>query len=100
MGLTIASYPVYSGLTNITDAYLNIRNLRTTKETRDNLDNSTSVEYNLEFDYVIQKSGTVILHSMLRATESTPYTGNIWDTAYTLMKANLTSQSLTFTDNL
>jgi hypothetical protein len=100
MGLTIASYPVYNGLTNITDAYLNIRNIRTTKETRDNPDNSTTVEYNLEFDYIIKKSGTVIFHSMMRATESTPYTGNIWDTAYTLIKGDLTSKSLSFTDNL
>tara|TARA_B100001175_G_scaffold305151_2_gene301949 strand:- start:1080 stop:1382 length:303 start_codon:yes stop_codon:yes gene_type:complete len=100
MGLTIASYPVYNGLTNITDAYLNIRNLRTTKEIRDTVDNSRLIEYTIEFDYVIQKSGTVILHSMKRNTESTPYTSNIWDTAYTLMKADLTSQSVTFTDNL
>ncbi len=88
MGLTIASYPLYNGLTNITDAYLNIRNLRTTKETRENPDNSTSVEYILEFDYIIQKSGTFILHSMMRQVTSTPYTSNIWDIAYTLMKAN------------
>ena len=100
MGLTIASYPVYNGLTNITDAYLNIRNIRTTKETRENPDNSTVVEYILFFDYVIQKSGTVILHSMKSQTESTPYTANLWSTAYSLMKAELTSQSLTFTDNL
>ncbi len=100
MGLTIASYPVYNGLTNITDAYLNIRNLRTTKETRGNPDNQQVFEYNLEFDYVIQKSGTIIVHSMMRETASTPYTANIWDTAYTLMKADLTSKSLSFTDNL
>ena len=100
MGLTIASYPVYNGLTNIADAYLHIRNLRTSKETRDNPDNSTTVEYTLEFDYIIQKSGTNILYSMMSTKSSTPYTSNVWDIAYTLMKANLTSQSLTFTDNL
>lgn len=100
MGLTIASYPVYDGLTSITDAYLNIRNLRTTKETIVNQDNSTSVQYNLDFDYVIQKSGTIILHSMMRTTASTPYTASIWESAYNLVKADLTTRSLTFTDNL
>ena len=97
MGLTIASYPVYNALTNITDAYLNIRNIKTSKEPTDN---STTVEYNIEFEYFIQISGTIIFHSIIRNTESTPYTSNLWDTAYTLMKAYLTSESLSFTDNL
>jgi hypothetical protein len=100
MGITIESYPVYNGLTNITDAYLNIRNIRTTKEDMHTRFNSTSIEYNIEFDYIIQKDGTNIVHSIIRNTASTPYTGNIWETAYDLMKAKLTSQSLSFSDNL
>jgi hypothetical protein len=97
MGLTIVSYPVYNGLTSISDAYLNIRNIRTTKEVITETDN---VSYTLEFEYNIQKNGTNIYLSIIRETKNTPYTGNPWDTAYTLIKADLTSKSLSFTDTL
>lgn len=96
MGLTIVSYPVYNGLTTISDAYLNIRNIRTTKELID----TNNVSYTLEFEYNIQKNGTNIYISIIRETKITPYTDNPWDTAYTLIKADLTSKSLSFTDTL
>lgn len=49
MGITIESYPVYNGATSLQNVYLNIRDLKTTKETNINIDNVNENIYRLEF---------------------------------------------------
>lgn len=101
MGLTINSYPVYDNLTSIPNVYLNIRDIKTTKEK--SIDVSTNLEkdiYKIEFIYFIKKDNKHIYSSLLNTSSDSAYTNDLWSTAYTLMKEELTKKGLTFSDNL
>lgn len=100
MGITIESYPVYGNLTSIPNVYLNIRDIKTTKEKTVDISNLEKDIYTIEFLYNIKKDNKHILTSMLSAKSETIYTDNLWSVAYAIMKEDLTKQSLLFSDNL
>ena len=96
MGINFDAFPVYNGAATL-EAYGNIRNIRTTKELDD-----TNVEYRLEADgFVSTNNGNNIvkLYSVSKV-QNTPFTDNLWDRSYTLFKEILTSDNITFTDNI
>lgn len=100
MGITINSYPVYDNLTSIPNVYLNIRDIKTTKEKTIDISNLEIDVYKIEFIYNIKKDNKHIFTSIITASSETVYTDDLWSTAYTLIKADLTSKGLVFSDNL
>lgn len=100
MGITIDSYPVYDNLTSIPNVYLNIRDIKTTKEKTFDISNLEKDIYKIEFLYNIKKDNKHIFTSIINASSETAYTDDLWSTAYTLMKEDLTSKGFTFSDNL
>ena len=100
MGLTITSLPVYDNLTSIQDVYLNIRDIRTTKELSLDISNQEIAIYKLEFLYFIKKDNKHIKSGLITKTSETPYNNDLWNLSYAVMKEDLTNQNLSFTDNL
>ena len=91
MGLIIANLPVINDLTTIDDVYVNIRDIRYTKENN---------EYFLEFSCIYSKNNKHIKTSMLNEKMTEFYNGNIWEKAYTKFKSNLDNTGLTYQDVL
>lgn len=100
MGITINSYPVYDNLTSIPNVYLNIRDIKTTKEKTMDISNLEKDIYKIEFIYNIKKENKHIFTSFISASSESAYTDDVWSIAYNIIKAELTSKSLVFSDNL
>lgn len=105
MGVTIESYPVYNGAATLQNVYVNIRDLRTTKEVERDFDierneNTTKSIYKLEFIVNYTFNNNTINTNFISKQSETPYTGNLWDLAYTKVKENLDDENLTHSDNI
>ena len=105
MGVTIESYPVYNGAITLQNVYVNVRELRTTKEVdggfniETNENTSTNI-YKLEFIVNYSFNDNTINTNFISKQSETPYTGNLWELAYTELKANLDAENLTHSDNI
>lgn len=105
MGITIESYPMYNGAVTLQNVYVNVRDIRTTKEveidfnTETNKNTSTNI-YKLEFivKYTFNEN-TINTNFILKQSE-TPYTGNLWDLAYTELKTILNAENFIHIDNI
>jgi len=89
MGLTVNSLPVMDGLATINDVYVNIRDIRYTKE---------EGEYVLEFMIHYQRDTKHIKTEFKNIKLADFYDGNIWSRAYEVLKSDLSDKSLTHQD--
>lgn len=94
MGLTITNFPVMGGLTTINDVYVNVRDIKYTKEQEED----TEAIFKLEFISFYSKNGTSINSQLLGATYTQFYDGNVWSRAYEILKQDLTDKGLTYQD--
>ena len=105
MGVTIESYPVYNGAATLQNVYINVRDLRTTKEIErsfnpETRENTSTHIYKLEFIVNYTLNDNTINTNFISKQSETPYTGNLWELAYTELKANLDAENLTHSDNI
>lgn len=98
MGLTLNSYTVMDSLVSINNAYLNIRDIRTTKDII-NI-NGEKIIYNFEFIYNISKDTKNLYRDKIVKTSETPYSENLWELAYKNIKEELTNKKIEFSDVL
>lgn len=98
MGLTLNSYTVMDSLVSINNAYLNIRDIRTTKDII-NI-NGEKIIYNFEFIYNISKDNKYLNRDKIVKTSETPYSENLWELAYKNIKEELTNKKIEFSDVL
>ena len=94
MGLTVNSFPIMRGVAVVDNVYINIRDLKTTKQI---IDNSIHEFY---FVYQVIKEERIIETKLLMKNSSEAFEANIWDLAYKYLKEELTGQNLEFTDVL
>jgi len=94
MGIIINNFPVVNGIATVDGVYVKIRDLQTSKE------DSTGA-HNLSFRINITKNDTFIMNDFYSKNIFTgPLTENIWEMAYSLYKERLTSEGMTFTDQI
>ena len=94
MGLTVNSFPIMRGVAVVDNVYINIRDLKTTKQI---IDNSIHEFY---FVYQVIKEERIIETKLLMKNSSEAFVANLWDLAYKYLKEELTGQNLEFTDVL
>jgi hypothetical protein len=93
MGLTITSFPVMGGLTTINDVYVNVRDIKYTKEQQEE-----ETIFKLEFISYYSKDDISINAQLLGTTYTQFYDGNVWTKAYEILKQDLTDKGLTYQD--
>lgn len=93
MGLTITSLPVMEGLTTINDVYVNVRDIKYTKEQQEE-----ETIFKLEFISYYSRDNKYINGQILGKTYTQFYDGNIWTKAYEILKQDLTDRGLTYQD--
>jgi hypothetical protein len=105
MGIRIESYPVYNGAATLQNVYVNVRDFRTTKEVErgfniETNENTSTDIYKFEFivNYILNHK--TINTNFISKQSEIPYTGNLWELAYTELKANLDAENLTYSDNI
>ena len=96
MGLTVTSLPIMNGIVTVDNVYVNIRDIKTTKQ---NIDSNVD-PYELEFIYFVKKENNNIEARQLKKTSAEAFVGNLWDLAYQHLKSELTNKSLEFVDNM
>jgi|TARA_Y100000389_G_scaffold98599_1_gene95260 hypothetical protein len=94
MGLTVNSFPIMRGVAVVDNVYINIRDLKTTKQIIDN------TIHEFYFVYQVIKEERIIETKLLMKNSSEAFEANIWDLAYKYLKEELTGQNLEFTDVL
>ena len=94
MGLTVNSFPIMRGVALVDNVYINIRDLKTTKQIIDN------TIHEFYFVYQVIKEERIIETKLLMKNSSEAFEANIWDLAYKYLKEELTGQNLEFTDVL
>jgi hypothetical protein len=94
MGLTITSFPVMGGLTTINDVYVNVRDIKYTKEQQEE-----ETIFKLEFISYYSKDDISINAQLLGTTYTQFYDGNVWTKAYEILKQDLTDKGLTYQDS-
>ena len=94
MGLTVNSFPIMRGVAVVDNVYINIRDLKTTKQIIDN------TIHEFYFVYQVIKEERIIETKLLMKNSSEVFEANIWDLAYKYLKEELTGQNLEFTDVL
>jgi hypothetical protein len=107
MGLTINNYP-FNNVATVENVYANIRDIKTTKRRHvvmvENENEEYTETYNydhvLEFIVHITKDENMLRVYILEKVQDSPFTGDIWGTSYTVLKEDLTANSLTFVDNI
>ena len=92
MGLTIQSMPVYEGLTQINNVYVNIRDIITTKDAYN--------RYSVRFLTNYSKEDKAIKSEMVYKQLEIPHTNNIWQTCYDYLKEELRELGLIWSDNI
>jgi len=98
MGLTVNSFPIMRGIAVVDNVYINIRDLRTTKQFIIGIDNF--LWHELHFFYQVIKEERIIETKLLVKTSSEAFVANLWDLAYKYLKEELTGKNLEFTDVL
>lgn len=96
MGLTVTSLPIMNGVVTVDNVYVNIRDIKTTKQ---NID-SNAEPYELEFVYYVKKENNNIEAKLIRKTSTEAFIGNLWVLAYNYLKEELTNKSLEFVDSI
>ena len=94
MGLTITNLPIMGGLTTIDNAYVNVRDIKYTKEQQDD----EEAQFLLEFICYYSKESKHINAQVLGKTFNEFYSGNVWTKAYEILKQDLTDKGLTYQD--
>lgn len=94
MGLTVNSFPIMGGIAVVDNVYINIRDIRTTKQIIDN------TIHEFYFVYQVIKEERIIETKLLMKNSSEAFVANLWDLAYKYLKEELTGQNLEFTDVL
>jgi hypothetical protein len=94
MGLTVNSFPIMRGVAVVDNVYINIRDIRTTKQIIDN------TIHEFYFVYQVIKEERIIETKLLMKNSSEAFVANLWDLAYKYLKEELTGQNLEFTDVL
>ena len=94
MGLTVNSFPIMGGIAVVDNVYINIRDIRTTKQIIDN------TIHEFYFVYQVKKEERIIETKLLMKNSSEAFVANLWDLAYKYLKEELTGQNLEFTDVL
>lgn len=87
MGLIIDNLPILSGLVILDKVYVNVRDIRTSKE---------ETNYIVEFLCYFSKEGKHIKTELLSKIGF--YEENSWTVAYSILKEHLTGKSLTYVD--
>ena len=98
MGITIESYPVYDGAATLKNVYVNVRDFETTKERLNNQSNENIYKFKFIVNYFFDNKS--INMNLISKQSDTPYTQNLWDLAYTEIKAILDSENLTYSDDV
>ena len=98
MGITAANYKIYNNKINLDNVYINVRGISTDKE--DIRDPNSSTNYIFSFTGQVLLDNTRVDIIRVHFKQSTPITENLWDKAYTLLKEKLTTQSVSFEDNI
>ncbi len=96
MGLTITSLPIMGGLTTIDNAYVNVRDIKYTKQQQEDTEEA---QFLLEFICYYSKNNKHINAELLAATYTDFYSGNVWARAYEILKQDLTDKGLTYQDS-
>ena len=90
MGVTIESYPVYNGAITLQNVYVNVRELRTTKEVQnyhvsENNENTSRSIYKLEFivNYTFNENNvnSDFISNLLQYIPLSPKFSRLWDRA-------------------
>ena len=101
MGLTIENFPIYNGGATVTNAYSNIRNINVTKIRDEFIDtNPDQNKHVIEADATVYCNKSVVHARRIKCMSGEPFTGNGWDFCYTEWKKILTSENLSFTDDV
>tara|TARA_R110002167_G_scaffold335053_1_gene542310 strand:+ start:441 stop:710 length:270 start_codon:yes stop_codon:yes gene_type:complete len=88
MGLDVKNILILNGSIKVDNVYINIRNITTTKE---------ETNFNLGFKYLIYKDNNFI-ESVYIKKENITLNKNIWEFCYDLLKDDLKTKNLDFTD--
>jgi len=94
MGLIINNLPVMNGNAIVNQCYVNIRNLKNTK----NDNGSFSLECNV--NYININTNMIFLVDIYQEQIQTPFSGELWSYLYNAIKNKFTSQGLTWTDDI
>ena len=94
MGLTVNSFPIMGGIAVVDNVYINIRDIRTTKQIIDN------TIHEFYFVYQVIKEERIIETKLLMKNSSEAFVANLWDLAYKYLKEELTGKNIEFTDVL
>ena len=89
MGLDVKNILILNGSVKVDNVYINLRNITTTKE---------ETNFNLGFKYLIYKNNNLI-ESVYIKREKININKNIWEFCYDLLKDDLKTKNLDFTDN-
>ena len=89
MGLDVKNILILNGSVKVDNVYINLRNITTTKE---------ETNFNLGFKYLIYKNNNLI-ESVYIKRENININKNIWEFCYDLLKDDLKTKNLDFTDN-
>ena len=89
MGLDVKNILILNGSIKVDNVYINLRNITTTKE---------ETNFNLGFKYLIYKNNNLI-ESVYIKREKININKNIWEFCYDLLKDDLKTKNLDFTDN-
>lgn len=109
MGITINHY-LYNNVATLENVYANIRDIKTTKRRHvvmvENENENEEYTETYKYDYVLEfivhvtKDENTLRVYILEKVQDSPFTGDIWSTSYTVLKEDLTANSLTFVDNI
>lgn len=89
MGLDVKNILILNNSIKVDNVYINLRNITTTKE---------ETNFNLGFNYLIYKNNNFI-ESIHIKRKNINLNKNIWEFCYDVLKDDLKTKNLDFTDN-
>lgn len=89
MGLDVKNILILNNSIKVDNVYINLRNITTTKE---------ETNFNLGFNYLIYKNNNFI-ESIHINRKNINLNKNIWEFCYDVLKDDLKTKNLDFTDN-
>ena len=99
MGITINEYPYLDGAITLNNVYVNLRDLKQTKEDSI-IDDNIPVSYEINFTIKYFINNKQLHIELLSKTYTDPVVDNLWDKCYTILKEHLDSKSLTYIDDM
>lgn len=95
MGITATNYPMFDNNVHIPSVYINVRNISTNKESDLNGENTM---YTFLCICNVEVNGTSLDSIIIDARQSSPFTENLWDLAYSKLKERLSEESISYID--